>query len=291
MKKFTSIRKYLTENKVRAVTLLGIDTNPKTIKGQKQGFMTAIMYLAPWKLAGINVCPMAHIADCGHGCLNTAGRGGMAKADADTVEVEPGHVVKMNAVQKARIARTRFYAEDKEGFMNQLVDEISAFLRKAQKAGLTPTVRLNGTSDIAWEKIPVAGKPNIMSVFPDIQFYDYTKIPNRRNLPSNYHLTYSFSGVDAFQPYVKKAIDTMPGVNLAVVFKKELPAHFMGKQVVSGDEHDLRFLDPKGVIVGLKAKGKARKDTSGFVIDPNETKHRTSAAKTLAQIPVRVYRK
>ena len=284
MKHYRNIRQYLNEAKIGSITLLGVDTNPKTVKGQKKGFMTAIMYLAPWKLAGINLCPMAHIADCGHGCLNTAGRGGMAKADADVVEVEPGHVVKMNQVQKARIARTRFYAEDREGFMNQLAAEISAFLKKAERANLTPTVRLNGTSDIAWEKIPVHGAKNIFELFPNVQFYDYTKIPNRRNLPPNYHLTYSFSGVDAFQPYVKKAIDTMPGVNLAVVFRKELPTHYMGRQVVSGDETDLRFLDPKGVIVGLKAKGKARKDTSGFVIDPSE-------ANSLSKIPVRVVHK
>lgn len=102
--------------------LLNIDANAKTVKGQKKGYMTAILYLAPWKLSGYQVCPMAEVAGCVGDCLNTAGRGGMARADADTVTID-GHTVKLNTIQKARIARTQFFFQNRSGFMQQLISE------------------------------------------------------------------------------------------------------------------------------------------------------------------------
>ena len=223
--------------------LLNIDKNAKTVKGQKKGYLTGILYLAPSTLSGYQVCPFAKVAGCEKSCLNTAGRGAM------------------NSVQKARIAKTKYFMEDQEAFMEQLVKEIRALIKKAEKMDLIPVVRLNGTSDILWERVGVGGDggigySNLMEMFPELQFYDYTK-HIKRNVPKNYHITFSYSPM-----YGKKSDH-----NMAVVFKGKIPVKFMGRKVVNGDENDLRFLDQRNVIVALKAKGKAKKDTSGFVVE------------------------
>ena len=234
-------------------SLLNIDQNPKTIKGQKYGFMTGVLYLAPANLSGRNICSMAALAACAAPCLNSAGRGAFSN------------------VQKARIAKTNYYFEDRAGFMANLVLDIKLLAKKAAARGLVPLVRLNGTSDIKFENVPltVDGQdyPNIMAVFPDIQFYDYTKIANRENLPANYDLTFSYSGVPAYQKYVKQAI--IKGMRVAVVFRTRaaIPKSFLGLNCVDGDDSDIRHIDPAGVIVALYAKGKARRDNSGFVVD------------------------
>lgn len=249
--------------------LLNIDQNAKTVKGQKKGYMTAILYLAPFKLSGYQVCPMAEVAGCVGDCLNTAGRGGMAKADADTVTVD-GHVVKLNAIQKARIARTRMFFEDRVSFMYMLIKEIEKAYVLAKKKNLELVVRLNGTSDIRWEDVVVPGTDGtIFELFSHIQFYDYTKIANRKVAHiDNYHLTFSYSARPEFQKHVKKAIANYgKSINLAVVFQsKTLPAQFLGREVESADESDLRFLDRVGTIAGLIAKGKAKKSNSGFCV-------------------------
>jgi hypothetical protein len=225
--------------------LLNIDANAKTVKGQGRGYMTAILYLAPADESGYEVCPMAS-QGCRKACLNKAGMGAFSN------------------VQAARITKTRLYFEDRETFMAQLMAEVRAFIRKAFKAGLIPVVRLNGTSDIPWERVPVEGKPNIMAHFPTVQFYDYTKRHNRRDLPDNYHLTFSL----AEDNDSRASAAASNGANVAVVFRTDkFPATFMGMPVVDGDADDLRFLDGRGVVVGLKAKGPAKKDTSGFVRD------------------------
>jgi len=225
--------------------LLNIDANAKTVKGQGRGYMTAILYLAPADESGYEVCPMAS-AGCRKACLNKAGMGAFS------------------TVQAARIAKTRLYFEDRAAFMAQLVSEVRAFIRKAIKLGLIPVVRLNGTSDIPWERVPVEGKANIMELFPSVQFYDYTKRHNRRNLPANYHLTFSL----AEDNDSRAGAAATNGANIAVVFRTDkFPTTFMGMPVVDGDTDDLRFLDGRGVVVGLKAKGPAKKDTSGFVRD------------------------
>jgi hypothetical protein len=247
--------------------LLSIESDAKTVKGNARGYLTAILYLAPWKSAGVNVCPMAELAGCVKACLNTSGHGGMAKLGATYAPF--GVELPANNVQRARIARTRFYAEHRDEFMAQLVAEVSRFIKRAAKRDLIPVVRLNGTSDIRWENIPVSrgGETfaNIMHAFPNVQFYDYTKITNRRNIPANYHLTFSASGTPEFAPHLARAIAA--GMNVTAVFRKALPVEFMGRPVVNGDESDLRFLDPRGVVVGLKAKGRAKRDQSGFVFD------------------------
>lgn len=226
-------------------------SNAKTIKGDGE-WLTAVMYLAPYKLSGVaNSCSMAAIAACHKGCLNTAGRG------------------KFDKIQNARIRKTRWFYENKEEFMQQLESDIRRFVEYAKKNGAKPAIRLNGTSDIRWELIKdgLNGK-NIFETFPDVQFYDYTKIPNREvKKYKNYHLTWSYSEANKkYTKYVGQA--KKAGMNIAVVFRDEnFPKRFLNWPVVDGDKDDLRFLDPKRVVVGLKAKGMAKKDTSGFVID------------------------
>ncbi len=230
-------------------SLLNIDQNPKTIKGQKYGFMTGVLYLAPADLSGRNVCAMATMAGCAAACLNTAGRGAFSN------------------VQRARIAKTNYYFNDRAGFMDNLAADIKLLAKKAAARGLVPLVRLNGTSDIKWENVPFKQYPNIMAAFPEIQFYDYTKISNRDALPVNYDLTFSYSGLPQYQQYVKQAI--IKGMRVAVVFRTRaaIPDSFLGLNCVDGDNSDIRHIDPAGVIVALYAKGKARRDNSGFVVD------------------------
>lgn len=245
--------------------LLAIDGNAKTVKGQKYGVITGIMYLAPADISGkVNVCPMAEIAGCKAGCLNTAGRG------------------VMSPVQAGRLRKTLYFATEYEAFMNEIAEDIRKVIVRANNKGAIPMIRLNGTSDIVWERkgftltekqakrigVQSGYYDNIMQVFPDVQFYDYTKIAGRFNdkLPKNYDLTFSYSGVESYDNQVKFAVKK--GARIAVVFRDETyPEEFMGMQVVDGDEHDIRPFNPQGTIVALKAKGQAIKDTSGFVVN------------------------
>ena len=236
----------------KSKALLSVSSDAKTIKGETLGFLTGILYLAPANTTKWNTCPMAKKAQCDVACLNTAGRGAFS------------------SVQQARINKTEWFFTERNDFMQQLVVDIAKLIRKAYKKGLKPLVRLNGTSDIRWETIgftDVSGIEyvNIFAAFPNIQFYDYTKRGNRTELPSNYDLTFSYSGVEGFQPYVENAL--LNTMRMAVVFRKEkdIPMTFMGIPVVSGDNSDVRHLDDK-VIVGLYAKGKAKLDTTGFVV-------------------------
>lgn len=251
------------------VKLLNIDSNAKTVKGQRRGYMTAVLYLSPGNLSGVELCAMSRLAGCRMGCLSTAGRGGIAAASA-TFTAPNGELLPDNAIQRARLARTALFNTDRDAFMVQLVREIRAFVAKAKRAGLVPVVRLNGTSDIRWEDIPVQGKANVFALFPRVMFYDYTKLPNRRRAIgiANYRLTFSYSHTPGFAPIVAAAIRTYgAAINYAAVFAgKVLPAHFLGREVINGDESDLRFLDRPGVVVGLTAKGRARRDVSGFVV-------------------------
>jgi len=217
--------------------------NTKTVKGESRGFLTFILHLAPARLSGFNLCPKAS-AGCKAGCLNTAGRG------------------RFDKTQAARIRKSIMFIRERKKFMALLESDIRAAERKASRMGLIPVVRLNGTSDIRWENT------GIMEKFPHIQFYDYTKISNRKNIPANYHLTFSRSENNdkAWQDAFFKN-----GMNVAVVFNtkkgKPLPKTYYGIKVVEGDDTDLRFLDSKRVIVGLRAKGNAKKDRSGFVVE------------------------
>lgn len=223
-------------------SLLSIDTNAKTVKGQKKGYLTGILYLAPANLSGKNLCPHAS-AGCRAACLNTAGRG------------------QFDQIQSARLSKTLLFIKNRASFLAQLEKDIRALVKKAERKGLTPCVRLNGTSDIPWHSL------GIMDAFPAVQFYDYTPNHSRMvdflngKLPSNYSLT--FSRKEDNDALVKDVMSR--GGNVAVVFK-DIPQEWNGKSCFDGDQSDLRFLDPKGVVVALTAKGKAKKDSSGFVI-------------------------
>jgi hypothetical protein len=231
--------------------------NPKVLKGQKQGYNTYILHLSPADVSGFgNTCPKATVG-CKSACLNTAGRGGMFKKGETT-----------NVIQKARIRKTGLFFTDRNQFMLDLFDDIRKAIKQSEKLGLIPVFRLNGTSDISWEKYTLNGQ-TVFEAFPNVQFYDYTKILGRKvsHIP-NYHLT--FSAADGNDADVLSAI--AQGYNVATVFgikkTEPMPESYNGLPVFNGDESDLRFLDPKGVIVGLYAKGKAKKDTTGFVKYP-----------------------
>ena len=251
--------------------LFNLDTNAKTVKGRSVGYATAILYLAASDASGVQLCPMSALARCDAPCLLTAGRGGMAKGNATFIS-PGGRELPDNTVQRARLRRTELFLTDPDAFFAQLCRELEKFIATLPD-DLVPCVRMNGTSDIRWEDLTVPHRgtvyENIFAAFPDVQFYDYTKIPNRRralNIP-NYHLTFSYSGVSDFAPVVLQAMRTYGSkVNYAVVFRGTPPEYFLGRRVVNGDESDLRFLDERGVVVALKAKGRAKKDTSGFVI-------------------------
>jgi hypothetical protein len=213
--------------------------NPKIQKGTKLGYLSFILHLAPSDLSGKNTCPKA-TKGCIAACLNTAGRGGMFKKGENT-----------NMIQKARIRKTVMYFEQRDLFLATLEADIRKAIRFAERKGLTPVFRLNGTSDLSVEKWGIIEK------FPTVQFYDYTKVLGRKvkHLP-NYHLT--FSKADGNDSDVAEAL--LQGMSVVAVYD-EIP-----KGVPSADETDLRFLDPKGIMLGLKAKGRAKKDYSGFVI-------------------------
>jgi hypothetical protein len=236
--------------------------NPKVLKGIKEGFNTYILHLAPANLSGYETCAK-RTAGCTAACLNLAGRGGMFKRGETT-----------NVIQQARIRKTKMFFEDRITFMNLLVKDIELAIKQSARMNLVPVIRLNGTSDLAFEKYEVLRNgqsySNIFMAFPELTFYDYTKILGRKvkSIP-NYSLT--FSAADGNDADVYAAIQQ--GYNIAVVFgiKKTLPMPetYLGRPVFNGDESDLRFLDPKNVIVGLYAKGKAKKDETGFVKYPS----------------------
>ena len=253
--------------------LLGVGNNAKTVKGDGSEYLTAILYMTPYKVwvetlgRYSNSCPMAEQAGCIDACLNTAGRGAF------------------NNVQSARMRKAQLFYNDRVEFMKQLYHDIQKFSNYCRKRNIQPCVRLNGTTDIQWELIPVLTKElaqykgidknaNIFEVFPEVQWYDYTKIANRRKAKDipNYHLTWSYSGAD---PRYAAMLDTAieNGMNAAVVFRSNFIEvkpkcwhTWNGYPVIDGDKDDLRFLDPKGGhIVALYAKGAAKKDQTGFV--------------------------
>lgn len=232
--------------------------------------MTKILHLSPSDIGGPTICPMAKLANCEQACLNTAGRGGFGIVNNNTLQAENNHILPNNIVQNARLNRTRLFHNNRRQFMAFLINEIKNAEKMASRNNLKLAIRLNGTSDIRWENMIADYENNltIFEVFPHVQFYDYTKIAKRlqQKLPHNYHLTVSYSRANnKYALYVNKHVGE--NHNLAVVFRKTAPNTFMGRKVINGDEHDLRFLDPPGSIVALTAKGQAKKDQSGFVID------------------------
>lgn len=249
--------------------------NPKVLKGiaGTRYFGCALM-LSPHRRSGFNVCSHAS-PGCIRGCLNTAGKGGMGPKVEHPSQVN-------NAMQMRRIERTRLLFTAPAAFWNEVIRDIRMMLRFTEEytfdhfnADRRPVfrprghmrrmhvaVRLNGTSDIPFEKVRIAGAANIMTLFPQVRFYDYTKVPGRRPL-RNYHLTYSWSERPECERVSKEYYRA--GVNTAVVFDA-VPPTWGGRKVIDGLVNDYRFLDPAGVIVGLKAKGFAIGDETGFVV-------------------------
>lgn len=221
-------------------------SNAKTSKGESKNFLTGILYMLP----DYRTCPSAS-KGCMKACLQSAGRG------------------KFSNVKAARKAKKDLFYTDRKYFMNSLVWSIEKVIRKAKRENMVPVIRLNGTSDIAYEyeQVEHEGKlVNIFERFPEVQFYDYTTRDDRtsalRGDWSNYHLTFSRKEDNEDKSLL---VNQIFGINVAVVFDK-VPEVWQGKKVINGDETDLRFLDQKNVIVGLTAKGKAKKDKSGFTV-------------------------
>ena len=223
--------------------LLNYYSQTKMAKGEKFGYKTAILHLAPFTLSGKNVCPKAS-PECAAACLNTSGRG------------------QMGSVQKARLDKTNYFWTNKNGFLWDLSREIEQLKKRARNQGFKFAVRLNGTSDLAWHRMKLEGGSSLMQLHPDVQFYDYTKVLNYLDHDlKNYDVTFSDSGRNDSD--ISEAIKS--GHNVAVVFQDKLPKKWLDRKVINGDRHDLRFRDPRGVIVGLVAKGQGRKINNKFI--------------------------
>lgn len=225
--------------------LLSVDSNPKIAKSNKLSdeYWSCIMHLRP---VNTRICPYQIEAGCKDACLNTAGMAGV-----------------FPKVQEARQRKTDLFLNYREEFMTQLVLDVIKFIKACDRKGKKPAIRLNGTSDIQWEKIIVECGQNIFEMFPQVQWYDYTKIPTRKiKHLINYHLTWSYS--EASSKYANNFNKVK--YNIAVVFHKKLPKTFRGRKVIDGDKHDMRFMDEDNVVVGLLAKGKAKVEDNGFVI-------------------------
>lgn len=218
--------------------------NAKTSKGELMGYFTGILYLSPATESGIiNTCLFATI-ECMLACLGAhAGR----------------NVMTNNKL--SRLWKTHMLVENRALFLDCLRWDIGMIIRRAAKLGMKPAVRINGSSDMPWIVMLLSAE------FPDVMFYDYTKLPKPYlRTRSNYSITFSYSGHN-----IAHAMDALShGVNVAVVFNtrkgQPLPESWNGYRVIDGDAHDLRFLDDKGVVVGLRAKGAAIKQDSAFIV-------------------------
>jgi hypothetical protein len=175
------------------------------------------------------------------------------------------HDAQINNVRQSRLDKTNRFMRDRKAYLADIVRQIERQQRLAAKRGFKLCVRLNGSSDIAWEGIRLLCGRNLFERFPDVAFVDYTKIARRfeRALPPNYHLTLSRSETGECLEALTR------GINVAVVFVAK-PATWHGFECIDGDEHDLRQLDPRGeqgVVIALLPKGyKAKRDVSGFVV-------------------------
>lgn len=247
-----SIRKEAQQRIERRKLPKLLSVNPKVIKGEKYGYKTAILHLAPSWFSGFNLCPFAK--GCAKVCLTFSGRG-------------QKHMIShgIHHVHIARTVRTLLWFKERDLFKAQLIKEIKAHIRASERADAKPVVRLNGTSDIEWENV----WPEVFAMFPEVIFYDYAKNLKRSvdHIP-NYSLTLSHQ--EGNEELSKLALSQ--GKNVAVVLrlnprkKEPVPQSLWGFKVIDGDESDLRFADEQGVIVGLRSKGVAFKDTSGFVV-------------------------
>lgn len=224
-----------------------LTTSTKVQKGEKRGYMTAIAYLSPATESGKSLCPWC-TPGCAAACLgHSSGRLALPQAKAN------------------RLSRSKLFLEDRGRFFCQLLGEINEHVALASSRGMKAAVRINGSSDIPWERVA----PEIFSTFQGVRFYDYTKSFDRvqaflgGKLSENYHLTFSLAETEKNRREAELLLKL--GANVAVVFEA-LPRTFWGAPVINGEADDLRFLDPRGVVVGLRAKGAAIKDATGFVV-------------------------
>lgn len=227
--------------------------NPKAIKAQSYGWLNAIHYMAPHRLAGVgNLC-----GDASPGCIEIC------------LGQHSGAAIYYPAVIQSRIAKARRFMKDRKAYMRDMWKAIFAAMRQAEKSNLKLCARPNGSTDIPFEAIRDENGATMMESFPTVQFTDYTKSFKRAlahakgKLPANYHLTFSHSEKNESQ-----CIEILrAGGNVAVVFAGDRPPHWNGFPTIDGDAHDLRHLDGRGVVVALSPKGhKAKKDKSGFVV-------------------------
>lgn len=222
-----------------------LDTNGGNTKLKKTSGSMAV-----YRVAGLSLfpddklCPSRHIAGCAKSCLESAGRG------------------RMRNVIDGRKRKAEWFHSDREGFLEQLRRELANFEKVCERQGVKPAVRLNVLSDVQWERL------GIPQAFPNTLFYDYSKVSNRLGkTPENYRLMFSYSGMAKYRKHVEKALKT--DCPISVVFRGPMPSTFMGRPVIDGDESDLFNLFAGPVIVGLRAKGKAKTDDSAFVVDTN----------------------
>jgi hypothetical protein len=231
-------------SKAQAVRATGVNylaSLSKSVKHQKSlkyGELTLSLYLAPAKMSGYEVCP-GRTAECTRLCLNQSGKNiGPQKERGDFIN-------------QSRITKTRLFFEEREFFMDWLIFEVEAAIRKSIRTGLKLSIRLNNTSDLSPELFTKDGK-NILEMYPDIQFYEYTKVPSRVKLMErypNYDVTFSYTGYN--WETCKQMLEN--NTRVAVVFKK-VPEVWEGYEVIDGDAYDMRYKDDKQVIVGLKYK-------------------------------------
>jgi hypothetical protein len=222
--------------------------NPKILKNMKLGIATFALHLAPARVSGREVCP-GRTPGCTAACLHTA-----------------GNPASMAGKERARINRTKLYFDHRDVFLDLLRHEIRRAIAWAEKRGLKAAFRLNATSDIPFERV---GRPlaSVIEDFHGVQFYDYTKIKARAmpdyRKPSNYHIVYS--AADGNHDDAREVLAA--GGSVTAVFRKHLPAWFWDRPVVDGDAFDFLPAHPDNVVIGLKAKGRAKTDTTGFVLD------------------------
>ena len=246
--------------------------NAKAAKASGYGYLNAVHYMAPATLGGVgNLCSHASAA-CIALCLGQySGQAAMVS------DLESG----TNPVRESRKLKAQLFMIDRANYMNRLARDIVKLDAQATREGLKLCVRLNGSTDIVWERISFAldvktakairlphyaGRVmTLPQLFPAIQFVEYTKNPGRLGkAPANLDLTLSYSAENS----VDCVNALLAGHNVAMVFAGGLPESFAGFPVIDGDKHDLRHLDAKGgYIVGLSPKGlKAKRDDSGFVV-------------------------
>lgn len=220
---------------------------------EEKGVVTYCVYLAPADLSGYNVCPNHKF--CKKFCLNGSGH--------NKIDILSG----LNRIEQARIRKSRLFFENRELFMQILVHEIRKCKRFAEKKGAGFAVRLNGTSDLNPEDFVLNGQ-NVLEIFPEVQFYDYTKVFRRVYLMDkypNYDVTYSYSGHNAglCEKFLSK------GGKVAVVFAHDIPDKFLGYPTFDANAYDMRYIDPKAHVMALHYHKTANDYVGGKFIEPD----------------------